>query len=401
MAETSYRILCMDGGGIYGLTTAVMLRRLCRRNEGFLDFKVIRKHYFAGTSAGALNALLLAQEENPRTAVLSGKLERFWAHPGIYTNQVNPFTAWLSFFGLTGWHGEADFVQLLKQTFGEHTKLKDLKHDVMISTFSMDGSPPAKGIYHWRPKIIYSFPEKEGEVEPDGELPVWQVAYWAASPPTMRSVRDGFADGGIFAPNPSDNALAKVVRVILGGDGIFTNQDKLDLNRLSRIVLFSLGVGRKPPRYQFRDFDFGMWPFMLWPTNFLQGEIFPPTVSLSLDAPGLYAQYKTKLFLGEQAFHLDPPLLAPPFFPPTLIATTLSRFDVYRNFFVSAITNLIESPEAQPYLDEAADFLEEHWKERDRKEPEEGIPRIQLDGFGLEAMHSSADVEARIKENQV
>ncbi len=60
----NYRMLCMDGGGIYGYFTVLMLRNLAQRYDNFLTKRHISA--FAGTSAGALISMLLAKEENPR-----------------------------------------------------------------------------------------------------------------------------------------------------------------------------------------------------------------------------------------------------------------------------------------------------------------------------------------------
>ncbi|MCA9649183.1 MAG: patatin-like phospholipase family protein [Myxococcales bacterium] len=66
MPSETIHIISMDGGGIYGLATARMLRKLCERDPAFLAKSDIASYRFAGTSAGALNALLLAKEEDPR-----------------------------------------------------------------------------------------------------------------------------------------------------------------------------------------------------------------------------------------------------------------------------------------------------------------------------------------------
>ena len=56
-----YRILAMDGGGIRGLLTAIILERLERVHPGFLA----QVDLFAGTSTGGLLALGLAAGTTP------------------------------------------------------------------------------------------------------------------------------------------------------------------------------------------------------------------------------------------------------------------------------------------------------------------------------------------------
>src|ERR1700720_2572457 len=131
-----WRVLAMDGGGLYGLTTALWLKQLCQSNDSFLHDRDVR--LFAGTSAGALNALLLAREKDPRSFVLSGGLENFYRQPGTFSNS-NPVTALLSLYQITAWCGAGDFLSLLQSEFGDMT-LGDLPHDVFVSSFNWTGA---------------------------------------------------------------------------------------------------------------------------------------------------------------------------------------------------------------------------------------------------------------------
>ncbi|WP_437627960.1 patatin-like phospholipase family protein [Sorangium sp. So ce1151] len=266
--QKHYRILSVDGGGLYGLVSAIWLRQLCEENEDFLKPNSAGSvNLFAGTSAGAVSVLLLAQEENPRKAVLSGVLERFWTEPiGAFSNSLNPVAALLSYFGIGGWVGEQDFMYQLNQYFKPNLKLGDLKHNVLICAFNWSGdkkiqfdpwpynpaapyphpassaasgpaiaaqhsSPyrarfdpytwaasqlsgprpgpvPSGGTGHWRPKI---FTNVEGDT--DREFRVVDVAYAAATPAGIRAVRGGIVDGAVYSPNPTMEAIAAAVHL--------------------------------------------------------------------------------------------------------------------------------------------------------------------------------------------
>jgi len=57
-----YRILCLDGGGVRGVLTTVILERIVEKFPMFLnDIDMI-----AGTSAGGILSLLLACEYTPK-----------------------------------------------------------------------------------------------------------------------------------------------------------------------------------------------------------------------------------------------------------------------------------------------------------------------------------------------
>jgi hypothetical protein len=204
--DPPYRILAMDAGGIYGTFTAIMLRKLCERDENFLKDDQIT--LFAGSSAGAINALILANEENPRDAALKErKLEKFFKDSRVYSNRKNPVAGALSLVGLASWSGKADFYAVLEDYFGD-MKMKDLKHRVMVTAFNLRGDPEdVFGEREWQPRIFYNFPAGEA----DRELFVKDVAYGAASPPTLRPVRNGITDGGFFASDPTAFAIAKMV----------------------------------------------------------------------------------------------------------------------------------------------------------------------------------------------
>lgn len=195
-----HRLLSMDGGGIYGLATAMMLKSLCQRNEQFLSKGDV--WMFAGTSAGALNSLLLAHQETPREFVLSGELEYFWRQYGLFAGYDNPQDQWLSLWSAKPWFSPEPFRNVLKQYFGDLT-LGQLKNNVLITTFDWSGG--GKG--SWRPKMFYNFPESEK----DRSARVVDVAYAAGAPPGMRAIPGGLGDGGIFVPNPAVNAIAKAV----------------------------------------------------------------------------------------------------------------------------------------------------------------------------------------------
>jgi hypothetical protein len=233
-------ILSLDGGGIYGLTTAIWLRQLCEQVPGFLVPGQVR--LFAGTSSGAINCLLMAMHEAPREAVLSGQLERFWKGTGVFSNQ----NAWTRSLGghVTSLFGTEDFLNALRDEFGDMT-LGDMKNRALISTYNWTGTPTEKQTFgtpfdgpdvdwsafrpenvfrpwerttnqktragqthaHWRPKFF----DSHGLTTTDRDIKVVDVAYAAACVPGLRSLRGGLGDGASFNANPSVSALAHLM----------------------------------------------------------------------------------------------------------------------------------------------------------------------------------------------
>lgn len=209
------KILTFDGGGIYGLSTSIILRKLCEENKTFLDGKDVE--LFAGTSAGALIALLLAKEECPREAVLNGTLENFFKEPGLFTNNVNPVAGVLSLFMIGAWSGQADFMEVLDKYFGNIT-LGEMPQRVLTTSFDYSGkhntyeqSKEMRGFGNyekpWGPKIFTNYPDAGSDLDKKASF----VGYGCSTVATSRRIVDGISDGGIYADNPVMNSIAKLV----------------------------------------------------------------------------------------------------------------------------------------------------------------------------------------------
>lgn len=343
-----YRILSMDGGGIYGLFTAMMLKELCKRDKNFLKNDQIT--VFAGTSAGALTTLLLAKAENPRDVVLSGELENFFKNELVYSNKLNPVTGALSLFGMSSWSGKADLMKLLDDTFGNKT-LGQLKHRVVVTAFDYSGRPGVQ-FRRWKTRMFYNFP-KHG---PDNNILIKNVAYGVASLPTLRPILDGIVDGGVFAPDPAVVALAKVIDDLRIGKKLGGLYGKLSI--------LSLGVGSQTPYYQKSNFDFGIMPFSLIPTNPALNHWFPPLIHLLLDPSTENTTYQATQFLGEEFFHrLNPQVIGWPV-PPVLPAVHMARFRVWREFIIKQIeyqTRVAKQKEVEESIEATLDWLNSSW----------------------------------------
>lgn len=357
------RILSMDGGGIYGYITALMLRRLCEENEDFLnpESEDGSVWLFAGTSAGGLNALMLASDQNPREVVLSGRLERFWYRRGTFANEVNSWDAFWSWFGVTAWLGAADFELMLTQIYGDRT-LGDLPHRVLVTAFNWSGT--GQRTPNWRPKVFANFPEDD----PDREIPIRWVAYAGGSPPGLRAVAYGIGDGGEVDPDPSMAAITEVVKkrrrdVERGFFPVEADNEELsELGALTQIHMLSVGVCTKPAVYGQVNFNLGATLWNLLPTNPDRGQWFPPYLQVSLDGPTEAVNHQCTVFLEERFHRLDPPLLGPPEEPTTLVATSWSRFLPWQRYLLDRQRNAMQSLPAKKAVNQALRFLENGWE---------------------------------------
>ena len=401
------RILSLDGGGLYGLTGAILLRKLAERHPRFLRMRTEGVyHMFAGCSSGAINALLLAKHECPRDALLGGELERFWQDPRVFA----PGLPLLGPSGVTGLFSADQFIAVLREYF-QDLRLGDLPWKVLISTFNWTGSvsqermatpdpgaSPDHGFAspfladgqwqwrtragqrqrHWRPKF---FDNLTPDDEDNSALAV-HVAYAAAAPPGFRALLNGLGDGASFNSNPSVPALARVVNSFRAGAeadevALYPVESWRDVRAyvvgeahehyysrigtiLRRTAMLSVGSGQVLPHYGFEDFNFGFMTFMMTPTNPWKRALAPPTM-YSLDPAAEESDYIVKqLLTRERALRLNPPINE----VPTILAALMARSTWHRQRLIQAIYAATESEEATRAIDNTAAFLANDYARR-------------------------------------
>ena len=347
--QQPYRILALDGGGIYGLSTAILLKKLADKHKDFLQPDNI--NMFVGTSAGALNSLFLAKHNNPREFVLSGGLEAFWDDARIFTNDVNPVNNVLSLMGVTAFLGSEDYVSFLQTHFGDMT-LADLPQKVVIDVFDWAGLSTQANNRHWRAEVFTNFANDDNR-----HRKVVDVGYAAGSPPGLRAVRDGYGDGGVFAPNPSLNGLSRAVRYLR--DNELAQTDAI----LDCISLLSVGICVRKPYYWADAFDFSSSLFFdSIPTNPWLQVWYPPSMQAVMQAPSTDVIMQCDQLIGQAFLRLNPGLVGPPESPPALAATAMARFPQYRLPILQYIRNALNAANDHPDFKQALDYLENNWQ---------------------------------------
>jgi predicted acylesterase/phospholipase RssA len=196
-----YRIISFDGGGVKGVFTLRLVERLFAKFPNLIkDVDLI-----AGTSTGGLIALLLARGYSPSQA-----LELYRHNIPIIFN-TNVFRRWSPFHAK---YADAGRMEVFEHYFSGVT-LGDLGKYVVITSFRMDGGEefhgnetffPSGG---WRPALFSNLPKAQGRVLPDNDLPVSFAAMRTTSAPTYFPPFQGYADGGLFANNPSISAVSR------------------------------------------------------------------------------------------------------------------------------------------------------------------------------------------------
>jgi len=267
-----YRILSIDGGGIRGIVTTVMMQRLQATPglEGCFD----KVDLIAGTSTGGLLALGIAHglglDEIRDLYVDDG--------PEIFDD------SWIDDLLDLGKLRGADYKiapmrRVFKKVLGEETTLGQLRKRVLITAFDLDNEASDELTRSWKPKLFHNFP---GDGNDRHEL-AYKVGMYTAAAPTYFPSVDGFIDGGVYANNPSMCALAQT-------------QDRRyrPTPRTDNIVLLSLGTGTSLFYIQGAMLD---WGYAQW---------IKPLISLMLDGISGIADYQCRQMLRKRYHRLAP-----------------------------------------------------------------------------------------------
>jgi patatin-like phospholipase/acyl hydrolase len=265
-----YRILSLDGGGIRGLLTAILIERLEKEMPGFLS----QVDFFCGASTGGILALGFAFGIPPKH--LRNLYEQ--KGPQIFSNSLIHRIFYLK--KLLGADYSNQFLEKeLQQFFGE-TKLKDLSKKVLIPSFDLDNQEKDPKNRFAKPKFYHNF---AGD-EVDREALLWKIGLYTSAAPTYFPSVEGYIDGGLVAMNPSVAALAQSQDI----------RKQAEPPGLQDIVMLSVSTGKSLFFIKGKTLD---WGFAQWAK---------PSLRVWLDGITDISDYQCKQFLREKYCRIDP-----------------------------------------------------------------------------------------------
>jgi uncharacterized protein len=270
----SYHILSMDGGGIRGLLTIIIIQRLEAAHPGFLD----QVDLFAGTSTGGILALGLAYGLSPQR--IRGLYETSGRR--VFADTILDDVRDLGKLIGADYNLDALKAELSKE-FGTHT-LGDLDKKVLVTTFDLDNKPdnPLK-IRTWKAKFFHNF----SNADSDAQEKIVDVALRTSAAPTYFPIYQGYIDGGVVATNPSVSALAQALH------------PETCNRKINDLVLLSIGTGISPRYLSQMDADWGL------------AQWAPHLVGLMLEGGAGLADYQSRQILGERYLRVNPVLPVP------------------------------------------------------------------------------------------
>ncbi len=270
---SNFRILSIDGGGIRGIFTAVLLNRIAEKVPEIFD----NTQFFAGTSTGSILSMGLAFGIPPVELI-----ELFRAY-----GQVVLQKSFVQNLGqvVNAKYDILNLRKLLTPYFGAAILLdfyKRRRKNVLTPAFDLDGK--IDDIRTWKPKIFHNFP---GPANDDGELVVDVITRSSAMPIEFSSFQ-GYIDGTLVASNPSMLALTQALDRETGKQS------------LPKIRLLSLSAGYFPRFIGGTEHDWGLgrWSWLM--------------ASLMGDGQMGVSDYQCMRLLGSSRYHRLGPILPEP-----------------------------------------------------------------------------------------
>jgi len=270
---SSFRILSIDGGGIRGIYTAVLINRIVQEIPELID----RTRFYAGTSSGSLLAMGLAFGIPPVELI---ELFRAFGQE-VFKNSLVKQVGQV----MGAKYDVLNLRKILTPYFGAailNDIATNLRKFVLVPTFDLDGE--IEGVRTWKPKFFHNFPGPDTDA---GEMVVDVIIRSSATPVYFPSYQ-GYIDGGVIARNPSMAALAQALNPEIGGQSI------------NDIRLLSFGSGYYP-RYisgPKQDWGLGRWSW--------------PLITLMLDGEIGVNHYESQQILGRKRYHRLAPILPEP-----------------------------------------------------------------------------------------
>src|ERR1043165_2420835 len=266
--------LSMDGGGIRGVVSAILLDRLLDAVPGWLYDVTC----FAGTSTGGILACGLASGLTPSVI-----RDLYLMHGPVIFHRSLPLAARDLWSLVEARYDDRTLSAVLLAQFGGRL-LRDLPRKIVVPTFRLDNGATVPFLRTWAPKVWHNF----SGMDSDGDVPVWKVATYTSVAPTYFPSVDGYIDGGVYAANPAMVALAQLLDV--------RNEPTPDLKD---IWLLSLGTGGSP---RYISGQRGSWGVTQW---------MPSLIPLLLEGTAGIADFQVQQLLGAR-YHRLAPVFPPP-----------------------------------------------------------------------------------------
>lgn len=248
------RILSLDGGGIRGIITCVILKYIEERLQRLSkDPKVKIGDYFdfiAGSSTGGLiAALLLFPGDNGKAKFSVEEALNLYAKKGKDIFNVSFFEHLLNPFGLFKEKiSERNLEKQLNTVFGS-LKLSEFIKPCLITSYDISARKAKFFTSHDAQEAVENFYVKD-LCRATSAAPTY---FEPARIKSNYGQEFTLIDGGVYANNPALCAYAEARKIKFSET--CSDIEKPDLPTISDMLIISIGTGTVQKSYAFEDFD--------------------------------------------------------------------------------------------------------------------------------------------------
>jgi hypothetical protein len=204
-----FKILSIDGGGIKGLYSAIVLAHLEE------EFGCKLADYFdmiCGTSTGGLIALGLASGKSARELATFYEEEgpAIFGRRNVFTSLLKQLTGTFEQVLAGGKYGRRNLEDAIVKVLGADTMMSQAQTLLCIPSFNLMKGKPR----------VFKFPHKEGNIHATKYGRMVDVALATTAAPTyfpIASIEDTYyVDGGVWANNPTLCGVTEALRYFVG-----------------------------------------------------------------------------------------------------------------------------------------------------------------------------------------
>ncbi len=247
------RILSLDGGGIRGIITCVILKYIEEQLQKQDNPNAKIGDYFdfiAGTSTGGLiTALLLFPDGNKQARFSVEEALNLYAKKGNAIFSTPFFQHLLNPFGLLKEKiSDYNIEKQLEEVFGD-LELKDLSKPCLITSYDISARKAMLFTSHNANHSIKNFYVKD-VCRATSAAPTYFVP---AQINSLYKQQFTLIDGGVYANNPALCAYAEARKINFSS--ILNDKQKPDYPTINDMIIISIGTGTVLKPYYFDDFD--------------------------------------------------------------------------------------------------------------------------------------------------
>ena len=251
--KNKIRILSLDGGGIRGIISCVILKYIEEQLQAQDNPTAKIGDYFdliAGTSTGGLiTALLLFPDENKKAKFSVNEALDLYAKKGESIFHVSFFQHLLNPFGLLKEKiSDKNIEQQLELVFG-NLELKDFIKPCLITSYDITARKAKLFTSHNAQEPINNFYIKD-VCRATSAAPTY---FEPAQIKSLYEQQYTLIDGGVYANNPTLCAYAEARKINFST--VLNNIQKPDCPSINDMIIVSIGTGTVSKPYYFEDFD--------------------------------------------------------------------------------------------------------------------------------------------------